>query len=212
MPPHSRDTQDPDKIAILVLAAGASRRMQGRDKLMEPIDAVPLLRRQVLRALATGADVYVALPCAPHPRYDALEGLEVAKIAVADADEGMNASLRAGIAGLPQNTPAAMVLLADMPDITESDLNTVLQSVDLNSEKTIWRATTSSGDAGHPIVFRNQLFAGFMRLKGDQGGSVLVKENRATTQFIALPQNHARTDLDTPEAWANWRANRHSPT
>ena len=42
-------------IPILILAGGASSRMQGRDKLLEDVDGVPLLRKQVLIAAATGA-------------------------------------------------------------------------------------------------------------------------------------------------------------
>ena len=41
--------------AILLPAAGASRRMRGRDKLLEGVDGVALLRRSALRARHRGA-------------------------------------------------------------------------------------------------------------------------------------------------------------
>lgn len=47
-------------IPILILAAGASRRMCGQDKLLQVVDGMPLLRRQVLMAQATGHPVCVA--------------------------------------------------------------------------------------------------------------------------------------------------------
>ena len=53
-------------IPILILAAGSSSRMQGRDKLLETIDRVPLLRRTVNSALGTDHPVYVTLPQQPH--------------------------------------------------------------------------------------------------------------------------------------------------
>ncbi len=120
-------------IPILLLAAGQSSRMRGRDKLLEPIDGVPLLRRQAIRALsATEGPVLVLLPPAPHPRYDVLDGLGVTLVPVPDAAEGMNASLRRAIAALPKDAQAAMVLLADLPDLTVDDLKFVMQSVDLS--------------------------------------------------------------------------------
>lgn len=194
-------------ISVLILGAGASRRMQGRDKLMEDIDGVPLLRRQVLRALATNCDVLVTLPAAPHPRYAALQDLNVTPVPVADAAEGMNASLRAGIAALPDCADGVMVMLADMPDLTTDDLNTVLNAVDLKSETLIWRASTQAGDAGHPIIFHKDLLQQLSQLHGDQGGNVVVKAHRDQTMLIALPADHARSDLDTPQAWSEWRAN-----
>ncbi|MEH6644900.1 nucleotidyltransferase family protein [Sulfitobacter sp.] len=195
-------------IPIVILAAGASSRMQGRDKLLELVDGVALLRRQVQRALATGAQVLVTLPALPHPRYEALADLDVGTVLVPDAAEGMNASLRAGLAAVPQDADAVMILLADMPDITISDINTMIQAVNLNSNFSIWRATTDQGDAGHPIVFHKSLLPELLTLTGDAGGAAVVKANKHRTKLIALPDAHARTDLDTPEAWTAWRAAR----
>ncbi|CAN0587772.1 unnamed protein product, partial [Ectocarpus sp. 12 AP-2014] len=104
-----------DDIRILLLAAGASRRMRGRDKLLQEVDGQPLIARAAEIALATGAQVVVTLPPPPHPRYAALAGLDVRTIPVPDAGEGMGASIRTGIAALPPATPAAMILLADLP-------------------------------------------------------------------------------------------------
>lgn len=192
-------------IAIVLLAAGSSSRMQGRDKLMETVEGIPLLRRQVKRALDTGLDVYVTLPASPHPRYAALDGLDATVVPVPDAIEGMNASLRTGLGAVKHDADAVMVMLGDMPDITTIDINRVLHAVDLNTETLIWRATTHDGAAGHPIVFRKTLLPSLIALKGDHGGNAVVKATAAHTTYIELPSNHARTDLDTPEAWAAWR-------
>lgn len=197
-------------IAILILAAGNSSRMRGRDKLMEDVDGMALLRRMVLRAQATGRQVTVALPAAPHPRYAALEGLDIKHISVPDAARGMNTSLRAGLVALHGEVQAVMILLADMPDLTTEDMNAVLTAVDLSTDTRIWRATTQAGAAGHPILFHHALFAALIALDGDQGGAAVVKANAAQTLLIPLPENHARTDLDTPEEWDAWRKRQHS--
>ncbi|KEJ88342.1 4-diphosphocytidyl-2C-methyl-D-erythritol synthase [Sulfitobacter donghicola DSW-25 = KCTC 12864 = JCM 14565] len=192
-------------MSILILAAGASSRMRGRDKLLEQIDGEPLLRRQVKRALATGCNVVVTLPPSPHPRYELFDGLEAHLVAVADADEGMNASLRAGVAALPPTTKAVMVLLADMPNITLNDLNTMLEAVDLKSETKIYRATTQGGKFGHPILFHHSLFPDLIALVGDQGGKAVAQRYLKETTAVPLPDEHALTDLDTPEDWDRWR-------
>lgn len=197
--------------AIVLLAAGASRRMQGRDKLMEIVDGKPLLRRQALRACATSAPVFVTLPPVPHPRYGALEGLDVTTVPVPDASDGMNASLAAGLCAVPSKTQGVMILLADMPDITENDINTIIQAVDYKTDSLIWRATTQDGSAGHPTVFHRQLIPELIALTGDKGGSEVVRAHGDQTVHIPLPEEHARTDLDTPEAWAIWRA-KNDPT
>ena len=62
-------------VTIIIPAAGASSRMGGRDKLLEEVEGVPLLRRQVLRAAETGCEVIVALPPGGRARLAALAGL-----------------------------------------------------------------------------------------------------------------------------------------
>nr|WP_299558866.1 nucleotidyltransferase family protein [uncultured Sulfitobacter sp.] len=196
-------------VPILILAAGSARRMQGRDKLLEDVDGTALLRRTVQNALAvTQAPVFVTLPPCPHPRAGAIADLNARIVEVPDAASGMNASIAAGLGALPATAHAVMIVLADMPDLTRADLRRVLDAVDLNTDSKIWRATTATGEPGHPIVFRSDIWPHLRALRGDTGARDIVRQLRSQTVWVPLPGNHARTDLDTPEAWAAWRANR----
>ena len=192
---------------VILLAAGASARMRGRDKLMEQIDGIPLIRRQAQMARAAcSGPLVIALPPRPHARYAALAGIDATLLPVPDAAEGMNASLRCAFAALPDASPAAMVLLCDLPDLTADDLKTVGNVVDLNSEVLIWRGVTQTGQPGHPIVFASALFGLFSTLTGDHGGRDVVRHAGENLALVPLPGNRARRDLDTPEDWADWRA------
>lgn len=193
-------------IPIILLAAGQSARMRGRDKLMEDVDGAPLIRRQADMALEVSKTVCVALPPPPHPRHDALDGCNVQRVVVPDAALGMTHSLKAAFAALPAGTPAAMLLLADLPDLTADDLRTVLSAVDPDSETLIWRGTTEDGAPGHPIVFAAPLFGAFQSLSGDGGGHEVVAAAGDRVHLVTLPGTRARNDLDTPEDWAAWRA------
>ena len=178
--------------------------MRGRDQLMEDVDGQPLLRRQTRLAQSVGP-VMVALPPAPHPRYTALTGLDITPLPIPDAAEGMGASLRRAFTDLPPDTAAAMVMLADMPDLEPSDLACLAASVDLSSETLVWRAATEDGRPGHPIIFAAALFDQLKRLSGDDGGRAVVHGAGARVQMVPLPGQRARLDLDTPEDWAAWR-------
>ncbi len=196
-------------LPILILAAGQSRRMRGRDKLMEEVEGQPLIRRQadMARRVTTGP-VLVALPVPPHPRYAALEGLDITPVPVPEAQEGMGASLRTGFAAMPPGAAAAMLLLADLPELTDDDLTTMLEAVDLQSGDLIWHAVTEDGQRGHPVVFSAALFACFAGLQGDTGAKTVVAAAGKRVHHVPLPGQRARLDLDTPEEWADWRAGR----
>lgn len=195
------------RIPIILLAAGQSSRMGGADKLMQDVDGIPLLRRSAQNAQAVGS-VIVALPPSPHPRYNALEGLNVQAVEIPDADEGMNASLRGAMAYLPTGARAVMVLLADLPDLTDADLRAVLVSVDAHPGMLIWRGATEDGKPGHPVVFDRTLFNRLRELTGDEGAQSVVRAHADKVHLNALPARNALLDLDTPEDWDMWRAGR----
>lgn len=183
---------------IALLAAGASRRMAGRDKLVEPVGGMPLLRRLAMAALASGAGP-VAVTLAPdHPdRRKALEGLEVAQLPVADASRGMSASLRRAAAWASGHP--LMICPGDMPEITADDFATIAAAYAGQP----LRATDESGKWGHPVVFPPRLLGLFAGLAGDDGARSLLQ--RHPPAAVALPGRHATTDLDTPQDWAAWR-------
>ncbi len=194
-------------IPIILLAAGQSRRMRGIDKLLQQVDGTPLLRRSAQIALGAGP-VIVALPPEPHDRYAALDGLPVELVPVPDAAEGMNASLRTAMQHLPDDSPAVVVLLADLPDLTAQDIKKVIHSIENKGKSTIHRGATFDGNPGHPVAFDRSLFAELSALRGDEGAQTVVRRHKAHVKLIPLEGNRARLDLDTPEAWARWRANR----
>jgi len=206
-------TPPPPGLAILIPAAGASARMRGRDKLLEPVRGRPLLADRVAAASsaiassadgARGAIVYVALPPRPAApgRWAALAGAPAQIIAVADHRDGLSASLRAGVAALPPHCPGLMILPADMPDITSADMTTLLNGFD---GSTILRATSGDGQPGHPVLFPARDFAALAALSGDRGARGVLEAAPTRVRRLPLPAGHATTDLDTPEDWARWR-------
>lgn len=194
---------------ILILAAGASSRMRGADKLLEVVDGEPLLRRVARMALATGWPVSVVLTQGHAARRAALDRLGVAQITAANAAEGMAASLVAGVQALPRGV-AVLLVLADLPLIETADLNAVI-AASAADPACVWRGADPDGTAGHPVLFPADLRGELLGLTGDEGARAVLKTHAARVRLVPLPQGHATTDLDTPEAWAAWRARRNTP-
>ncbi|MGL5008460.1 MAG: nucleotidyltransferase family protein [Paracoccaceae bacterium] len=192
------------ELHILILAAGAARRMRGTDKLLEIVNQRPMLRHITEVALETGRPVVVTLPPDRPLRNAAIEGLAAVSICVAQPGEGMAASLRAGVAAIPEHA-AVLLLLADLPDITAADLRFMAAAYMLEPSM-ILRATAASGTPGHPVVFPPWVRSDLLGLTGDDGARGLLQTNPDRVKLVALPDQHATTDLDTPEAWAEWRA------
>ncbi|OYX43248.1 MAG: hypothetical protein B7Z02_09590 [Rhodobacterales bacterium 32-67-9] len=192
-------------LAILVPAAGASRRMRGSDKLLEEVGGEPALRHTAGLAVETGAQVIVTLPASGPlvpARRAVLMGLGVRVVPIPDAHEGMAASLRAGAQNIGQ-AEGLMVLLPDMPDIDGADLTRMIAAFAADPTRPV-RATTEDGtEAGHPVILPRRLMQEMAVLTGDRGGRVVLEGE--AVRSVALPGRRAVTDLDTPEDWEAWR-------
>jgi molybdenum cofactor cytidylyltransferase len=189
-------------LRILLPAAGAASRMRGGDKLLELVAGEALLRRQVRQALAVCGDVVVCLRADDAARIAVLAGFSLRIVTVVEAAEGMAASIRAGALGA---AGAVMVLPADMPEIAEDDLRSLIAAFE-QDPKAIWRGASAEGEAGHPVIFPADLTPALQDLRGDAGARALLKAHAGRVRLCPLPARHALTDLDTPEDWAAWRA------
>jgi molybdenum cofactor cytidylyltransferase len=193
-------------IAALLLAAGGSTRMRGADKLLEEIDGKPILHRVAKMLLSSGCDnVVCVLRSEDDARRAALESLPVAKVSNPRAAEGMASSISTGIASLPANTDAVLVMLGDMPEVQTSDIDRLIAAFDPDEDRSIIRSVTPTGKAGHPVLFGRRFFEAVMALDGDRGARDIIAEHPEFVVDVVLSGEAATTDLDTPEAWAKWR-------
>ncbi len=107
-----------DRAAVhgaVLLAAGASRRLGHAKQLIE-IDGEPLLRRAARALLATQPlECVVVLGHDAERMRAALAGWPVREVLAADHEEGLSASLRAGVAALDARCAGALVALTDQP-------------------------------------------------------------------------------------------------
>jgi len=197
------------KIEVILLAAGASARMRGVDKLLQDIDGSPLLRRAASVALTCQADgVSVVLPPDNEQRQQALAGLEVNRVTATDWHSGMSASMRAGLNVASRDCDGVIFALADMPDVTPEHLNRLIAAFDPLQGHEICRAVTEGGAPGHPVLFGRRFFENLAALSGDQGAREIIRDAGEFLLDVVTPGQGASVDLDTPEDWARWREGR----
>ena len=151
----------------LLLAAGAGSRM-GTPKALVSDDGGSWLVRGVRVLDDGGCDgVTVVLGARSAEAVGLLDGLGVDVVIAADWEEGMSASLRAGLSGLPADVDATLVLLVDLPDLTTDVVRRVIASGD--GPAALARATYD-GKPGHPVLIGRDHWAGVVATTtGDRG-------------------------------------------
>ena len=192
-------------VPILILAGGSSSRMGSRHKLLETVQGQPLLRVQALRALEVSEDVTILIRPEQPALEQAVAGLPVKLLIAPEALEGMGGSIRAAT-GAFRDRDCFLMLLPDLVEIEADDMHAVIAARDGDHEHWIWRGATQDGKPGHPILFDQAVFGDLLNLDGDTGGNRIMQSHADKVRLIRLPGQRARTDLDTPEDWAAWRA------
>lgn len=160
MTPATHTEPGTDAAVGLLLAAGAGRRMGGPKALLHAGDGTSFLDRAVAALLGGGcAEVVVVLGAAADRARELLSRDDrVRTMVAADWDEGMGASLRAGLRALAgSGAEVAVVGLVDLPDVGESVVERVLGCG--SGPGRLVRATYD-GRPGHPVVLGREHWAG----------------------------------------------------
>ncbi len=185
-------------MAILLLAAGTSRRL-GRPKQLVEIDGEPLLRRtcRVIGEAAT-AELFVVTGAYRQEVQPLLAGHDCTEIYHADWAEGMGSSIGAGMQYLLAQRPQlARVLIAvcDQPALSEDVVRAVWQRQAGEPDRIV-RCRYRMG-AGPPVCFGQQYFSQLAALTGEEGAQSIIQQYASQVQEIDFPLGD--WDIDTPE-------------
>ena len=185
-------------VAGILLAAGRAERF-GSAKLLVPLAAGPhagvplgIASYRNLRA-AIGECMVVVRPdgAALAERY-ASEGARV--VVAARADEGIGASLAAGVASLASDA-GVIVALADMPWIEPATIGRVAQAIENGASLA---APRHRGERGHPVGCASAHRNALLGLAGDDGARAILAAHRDALLLLDVDDAGVLRDVDTP--------------
>jgi molybdenum cofactor cytidylyltransferase len=190
------------KIAAIVLAAGQSRRMEGRNKLVEDFNGRPLVRRAAEAAVESKASpVIVVTGKDGDDVRRALMGLDVRFVDNSDFAEGLSSSLKAGIRAVPEESTGAVICLGDMPQVTSALIDKLIAGFAPERGAMIV-APVKGGQRGNPVLWARRFFPELLKLEGDIGARRLASFYDEGLLEIEVEDDGAFADIDTPEALA----------
>jgi len=183
-------------VAGVVLAAGTSSRL-GRNKLLVELGGEPVVRRTVRNAIDGGlAPVLVVLGFEAERVGGALAGLECQPVDNPDYGVGVNRSLQTGLAAVPPEAVAAVVLLADMPLVTGAMIAAVVGAYRASDAPLV--ISQYGGAQAPPTLYDRSLFGEFREREGEGAGKRVVERHRHQAASIAFPPE-TLADLDLPD-------------
>ena len=189
----------PVQVAGLVLAAGRGRRFDptGRQHKLSVnlADGQAMLRVSCLNLLAWVDSLTVVI--GPHSTglADLLEDVPAQVLVCPEADQGLGASLRWGLAASKSSFPSIgwLISLGDMPFIapqTYADVALALR------EGAVAARPLYEGQPGHPVAIAASLKAKFAQISDQNGLAPILKG--AGTRWLAINDPGCVKDVDYP--------------
>ena len=199
-PREAKPAADGRRVGAIVLAAGRSTRMGGPNKLLAEIGGKPLVRIVTEQALASRAAPVIVVTGHERAKVEAaLAGLRVRFVHNPDFAAGLSTSLKAGLTALPGEVDGAIVCLGDMPQVTASLIDRMLDAFD-PARGALVVVPTTDGKRGNPVVWSRRFFPDLMMLEGDVGARHLIATYADAVAEVPVDDSAALTDVDTPDA------------
>lgn len=185
-------------LEALVLAAGAGTRFGG-EKLMAGWRGRPMIEAALAAAYAAPAAGVTLVTGADPGVIEAAKvfaGARPLRLIVAeDWRRGLSASLKAGIAALPEAVTGVMVFLGDMPRVPHAVLAPLAQALADGAPAAV---PMFGGVLGHPAALSVGLFGEILKLEGDRGARGLLERLGPALVRIEAPDDGVLFDVDRP--------------
>ncbi|WP_334129337.1 molybdopterin-binding/glycosyltransferase family 2 protein [Sneathiella sp.] len=203
MRPISPDNRK--SVAVLILAAGQSRRMGRENKLLAKISGKPLLRHIAEEAIKSNARAVYAVTGHERERVQGLlADLKIETVHNPDFASGLSSSLKTGFRALADRYDGILVCLGDMPFITAALLDKLIDAFDVADGRSIV-VPTYRGKRGNPVLIATDLKESIQTLTGDIGAKSLIAENEDLVFNVEADKESIFTDIDTPDILEKFR-------
>lgn len=189
------------EIWAIILAAGASTRMK-QQKLLLPFNGKTIIETVVENvARSVSSNILVVLGSHREQIQERLVNSAV-KIGVNENYmDGMLSSAICGFRALPGEAKAALIFLADQPQIPAQVTDFVIKAW-IESGKGIV-IPTFNGRRGHPVLIETRYKADIERLDPEKGLRVLSEKFKNEVFEVECSIPEILRDIDTPEDYEN---------
>lgn len=186
-------------LSLIVLAAGKSTRMRGRNKLLAKVAGKAMVRRVVETALNSQVDeVIVVLGWEEAKVRDALSELPCRFVVNENYEEGQSSSVKVGLNEVAEGTRAILILPGDVAKIDTRSINLVVD--EYNRENGPIVVAGYQNKPGHPILLSRELFKEIQGIDEQTYGLKSVLTNHAAhVRLVETNSENVLRDVDTPE-------------
>lgn len=182
------------RIGCVVMAAGSARRF-GENKLAREMGGKTLLRRALEAVPAEKFHMVAVVTQYPEAETLARQSgfLPVRNL---HPDRGISHTIRLGLQALGE-CGAALFMVSDQPLLRRETVEAEIEFFLQHPDRLV--GLSHGGIRGNPCIFPARYFPELLELRGDRGGSAVIRRHEEELLLFEAPAGELE-DVDTPQA------------
>ena len=192
-------------ISAIVLAAGKSSRMGAENKMLLAFKGSTVIG-SVINALELSiVNEIIIVDNKETSIKGHLNNLGSLKFVTnLDSEQGLTTSIQCGIRAASESTSGYLICLGDMPLLTYSEYNTLVNNY-LSSKTIAILIPTFKNKRGNPVLFSAHFKDEILQLQEKNGCKPVVASNDDYVIEIPFPNNNCHLDIDTKEDYKQFK-------
>lgn len=187
-----------DQIALILLAAGDSRRFHG-NKLLSQVEGKPMYHHILDQVDQLPADLFcqriVVTQYQEILKEARLRGCQV--VENRESHLGISHSIALGLQAIAGRTDAVCFCVCDQPWLKAETIECLVRG--WNTSGKGLGCLTCQGETGNPALFSDRYYPELLALEGDTGGKKVMRNYPEDIYFLEVKQKQELVDIDTPE-------------
>lgn len=181
------------KLGAVLMASGRARRF-GENKLLHPVDGVPMMER-AMNALPPELFTKAAVVSGCQPILRMAEERGYLTVENHAPEQGQSLTVRLGTSAL-EDMDGLLFAVCDQPWLRRESVGRLIDRFSAQPDK-IW-ALSWAGRKGNPVVFPKTLFPELLAVTGDRGGGVVIKTHPELLCLVEADSPQELSDIDSP--------------
>ena len=187
------------KISATILAAGRSSRMGEKNKLLLPVNGLPMIHLVCETVISAELSPVIVVTGFDHENVDRVIPKRIDKIVFnSNWESGMASSIYIAMSSLNDDVVGNMIVLGDMPKIKKETLDKLIEGFISHGGDRIVYPIYNNKQA-NPVIFPKRFFSTILSSVGDRGCKKVLKQYPDDAVAIPIHSDEVVLDCDTQD-------------
>ena len=190
-------------ITAILLAAGQSKRLKNENKLIKLFKKKLLINHILSSLIKSKVNKIIIVLGFEHLKIKTklLKSKKINFVINKNYKKGMSSSIKTGLKKLSKNSQGFLIVLGDMPNITQTTINKICLSITKSDKEII--LPKFKNITGNPIGFKQSMIKNIYKIKGDRGAKDMIKKNNKKIEFLNINSKSILVNLNTKGNFSN---------